>query len=185
MDVKEVFANRLRELRIAKKLSQVELAEALGVSRGSISFYENGERTADIDFVYKAAQFFNVSADYLIGRVDISAQKSSSDGITDFLLELQRMSQENAECRNCESSPTCFFYNIHTKKEMDKFIEKVQAWAISHPLKTYAQDFFEKFPNAPKNNKGLPRACRVDIYGGLFDKCGDCDDCWKEPLEEV
>ena len=57
MDVKEVFANRLRELRIAKKLSQTELAEKLGVSRGSISFYENGERTADIDFIYKAAQF--------------------------------------------------------------------------------------------------------------------------------
>lgn len=67
MDIRETFADKLKELRTNKKLSQTELAEKLGVSRGSISFYENGERTADIDFVYKAAQFFNVSADYLLG----------------------------------------------------------------------------------------------------------------------
>lgn len=74
MDIKETFANKLRELRVIEKLSQTELAEKLGVSRGSISFYENGERTADIDFIYKAAQFFNVSADYLIGRTNASTQ---------------------------------------------------------------------------------------------------------------
>lgn len=70
MDIRETFADKLKELRTKKKLSQTELAEKLGVSRGSISFYENGERTADIDFVYKAAQFFNVSADYLLGRTE-------------------------------------------------------------------------------------------------------------------
>lgn len=84
MDIKETFANKLRELRVIEKLSQTELAEKLGVSRGSISFYENGERTADIDFIYKAAQFFNVSADYLIGRTNASTQNEDIRAICDY-----------------------------------------------------------------------------------------------------
>lgn len=84
MDIRETFADKLKELRTNKKLSQTELAEKLGVSRGSISFYENGERTADIDFVYKAAQFFNVSADYLLGRTGTKTQDMSIRAICDY-----------------------------------------------------------------------------------------------------
>lgn len=73
MSVKHIFATRLRELREEKKLSQAQLAEEMHVSRGSISFYENEDRTPDIEFLNNAAEFFNVSADYLIGRIDVAS----------------------------------------------------------------------------------------------------------------
>ena len=85
MDVKEVFANRLRELRIAKKLSQTELAEKFGVQRQVISYYENGSRTPNIDFIYKIAQFFNVSTDFLLGYDHHGAQTEAVKSIMKFL----------------------------------------------------------------------------------------------------
>lgn len=70
MEAMQHFRERIKKLREGKKLNQSELAEKLGVSRGAISYYENGDRVPDIEFLYKAAAFFDVSADYLIGRSD-------------------------------------------------------------------------------------------------------------------
>lgn len=61
------FSRLLKELRESKGLKQAELAEKLGVSRGSISFYENGDRVPDIEFLGKTSEFFDVSCDYLLG----------------------------------------------------------------------------------------------------------------------
>ena len=67
MSVKEAFANRLKHLREIAKLTQVQLAEKLGISRGSISYYENCERTPDIEVLSKVAELFDVNIDYLMG----------------------------------------------------------------------------------------------------------------------
>lgn len=64
--VKEHFSTRLRELREEKGLNQGQLADALEISRGSISFYENGERTPDIEVFDLICDFFNVSYDYML-----------------------------------------------------------------------------------------------------------------------
>lgn len=65
--VRECFSERLRGLRKGHKLSQNELGAALGLSRGSISYYEKQSRTAPIDVLYVVADYFNVSADFLLG----------------------------------------------------------------------------------------------------------------------
>ena len=69
-------------------------------------------------------------------------------------------------------------------------IETVQKWSDEHPKKTYAQDFFEKFPKAPSDSDGTPFVCRKTIYGEVPPKDGRCDyrgackNCWNEPMEE-
>lgn len=65
--VRECFSERLRGLRKGRKLSQDEFGTALGLSRGSISYYEKQSRTAPIDVLYTVADYFNVSADFLLG----------------------------------------------------------------------------------------------------------------------
>lgn len=70
MTVSEIFAKRLKELREEKGLSQTQMADALGVSRGSISYYENGERTPDIGFLAQVKEYFRVELDYLLGYSD-------------------------------------------------------------------------------------------------------------------
>lgn len=63
-----IFAERLRALREDAKLTQAQLGDKLGVSRGSISYYENMDRVPDIEFLVKVTDFFDVSIDYMLGK---------------------------------------------------------------------------------------------------------------------
>ena len=65
------FKERLKELRVERTLSQVQLAKAIGVSQRSISNWENGERQTDYETLEKVAEFFSVSTDYLLGITDL------------------------------------------------------------------------------------------------------------------
>lgn len=70
MDTQEIFATRIKELRIERGLGVRELAALMGISHTAISLYENLKRTPDIIMCKKFAAFFNVSGDYLIGITD-------------------------------------------------------------------------------------------------------------------
>lgn len=50
--------------------TQRQVAKALGVTPQAISFYERGLREPGIDELIKMADFFEVSIDYLVGRID-------------------------------------------------------------------------------------------------------------------
>jgi transcriptional regulator with XRE-family HTH domain len=62
------FATRLTEQRKARGLSQKQAAADLGVSQALLSHYENGIRECGLAFVVKAAEYYGVSCDYLLGR---------------------------------------------------------------------------------------------------------------------
>ena len=62
------FPRIITLLRKEKNLSQKEAALELGVSQALLSHYEKGARECGLDFVVKAADFYNVSCDYLLGR---------------------------------------------------------------------------------------------------------------------
>lgn len=62
------FSDRLKELRKNKGLSQKALAESVGMSDTGIQNYELETRKPNSDVVIKLADFFEVSADYLLGR---------------------------------------------------------------------------------------------------------------------
>lgn len=57
-------------MRSARGLSQVELAEKLGVTKQSVSNWENDNIQPPIEMLVKIADFFSVSTDYLLGRDD-------------------------------------------------------------------------------------------------------------------
>ncbi|MDE6639659.1 MAG: helix-turn-helix domain-containing protein [Acetatifactor sp.] len=57
----------IRQLRITRNLSQVDLAKALGVTKQSISNWENNNIQPSIDMLIHLAGFFSVSTDYLLG----------------------------------------------------------------------------------------------------------------------
>lgn len=57
----------IKQLRLARNLSQVDLAKALGVTKQSISNWENNNIQPSIDMLIRLAQFFSVSTDYMLG----------------------------------------------------------------------------------------------------------------------
>ena len=76
------FSSTLSRLRKEKHMSQKDAAAGLGVSQALLSHYENGIRECGLDFLVKAADFYNVTTDYLLGRSE------SKQGFTgDFSIE--------------------------------------------------------------------------------------------------
>lgn len=65
-----MFQIRLKELREKKGISQRELAKMLGFSQGTVGNWESGIRKPTYKTLYKIADLFNVSVDYLMGNTD-------------------------------------------------------------------------------------------------------------------
>lgn len=65
-----ILSKRLKELRAEKKISQTQLATLVGISRTAYANYEQGTREPSIDVIILLCNFFDVPADYLIGRTD-------------------------------------------------------------------------------------------------------------------
>lgn len=64
------YYERLCELRTEKGISQKEAARDLSVSQALLSHYERGIREFGLDFLNRAADYYGVTTDYLLGRSD-------------------------------------------------------------------------------------------------------------------
>ena len=62
-----IFSERLKELRKESDVGQIQLADALGVSKGIISLWENGLREPKLSNLIALAKFFDVTIDFLVG----------------------------------------------------------------------------------------------------------------------
>ncbi|MEE0913908.1 MAG: helix-turn-helix transcriptional regulator [Ruminococcus sp.] len=62
------FPRIITFLRKERGLSQKQVATDLGISQALLSHYEKGIRECGLDFLVKAAEYFEVSCDYLLGR---------------------------------------------------------------------------------------------------------------------
>ena len=62
---------KIRRLRTAHGITQVELAHRLGVSKQSVSNWESNNIQPSIELLEKIAELFGVTTDYLLGREDL------------------------------------------------------------------------------------------------------------------
>lgn len=64
------IAIRIKEMRKEKKLTQSDLAKLLSTTQDTISLWELGKSTPDINYLIELTKIFSVSADYLLGLSD-------------------------------------------------------------------------------------------------------------------
>lgn len=64
------FTSRLSELRHAYGVSILQLANDVGVSLRALQYYASGAREPSMTTLIALADYFDVSIDYLVGRVD-------------------------------------------------------------------------------------------------------------------
>ena len=80
-----MLGEQIRTLRTAKNLSQVQLAARLGVTKQSVSNWENNNILPSVDMLKKIALFFSCSTDYLLeldsGRIFIETTNLSSEQV--------------------------------------------------------------------------------------------------------
>ena len=67
---RKVFGERLKSLRTERNIGQNLLAKDLNLSNASISYWETGKQEPCAEAIFKLAQYFDVSADYLLGLTD-------------------------------------------------------------------------------------------------------------------
>lgn len=113
----------------------------------------------------------------------------------DFFVEKQRLCASRWDCSIKDDR--CLLYEFCNKvasslsrKDIEYAIENLHKWSRENPHKTYAQDFFEKFPKANPDKEGVPRMCRANCYGGScqYPSCfrvgrAPCKACWNEEME--
>ena len=63
-----MIAKIIKELRSERGLSQQALAKVIGVSQKAIDYWERGVNEPKASYIILLADYFNVSADYLLGR---------------------------------------------------------------------------------------------------------------------
>lgn len=61
------FARALKHLRVERRLTQQQLATDLGLSKSTVSMYENGNREPDLETLESIADYFNVDINRLSG----------------------------------------------------------------------------------------------------------------------
>lgn len=75
------FARRLKALRKERAITQQQLADGVGISKGGLSYYENAGRTPDISILERFADYFGVTTDYLLGRTNAQTQKAKLQAV--------------------------------------------------------------------------------------------------------
>lgn len=76
------FSERLFELRRQRDLTQLDLANYIGLNKQTISQYERGVRRPDIETLSALCDYFNVSTDYILGKSDVTLRLVDSAGLS-------------------------------------------------------------------------------------------------------
>lgn len=108
----------------------------------------------------------------------------------EFIKERRRM----CDMESCNSCPAEVLDECdYETKDIIKLVQIVEQWSKEHPQKTIMQDFFEKFPNAPKTMLGYPYPCAKDLGYPKLNSCSFgvkggagsyCRECWSRPMED-
>lgn len=108
-----------------------------------------------------------------------------------FLRTYRRMCRFYETCKKegcpMKEVPHC---DLHDPElDIEKAVEAAEKWGEEHPEKTMGQDFFEKFPNAPKEKGSYPACCPWNCGYQKKQDCPEefesCEECWSRPLEDV
>lgn len=147
-NVVKVFRKRLLQLRTEKRLSQSKLAKQIGISPATIGYYENGDRLPDIDIAARIANFFDVTADYLLGFSNSrTAEKSmkTACAVTGLSEEAIKNIQETKKLLDEEGNEV-YISNKKTIEGIEPY-EILNLFLSSHTFRNVLLNFFDMAKN--------------------------------------
>lgn len=87
METKQLFANRIKDIRVRLKLSQEELAFRCGISAAQVGYIERGERTATLETIEKLAEGLGITSSELL-NYDAESKVKVYDDVTNKILSI-------------------------------------------------------------------------------------------------
>ena len=150
MNNKKTFADILIKLREESGLTQQQLADELKITRQSLSLYEKSERTINIELFADIASFFNVSADYLLGRTETKTLNENIQGACKVTgLSEKAVKMLNEEVKHISENPE----NNESRRCLEiisELIANYYLWSISTDLQ-YLESNSKALLNVPQN----------------------------------
>lgn len=144
-----LFPSRLRQLRKEKGVSQDVLSKVLEVSKSTVGLWETGDTLPDAKSLFKLANYYGVSADYLLCLANAKTQDADIRKICEFT----GLSEESVESLNKEKSGLDFVLLLINNLilEWSSYLPAAKAAAhcwiqsdISKKGKSECQQFIEK-----------------------------------------
>lgn len=140
--VREVFSNRLKEIRTKSKLSQAQFADMLGISVAALSYYERGERIPDIIFLYKVQECFNIPDGYLLGNTS-----SLTKAYVDISNELSLSDEAINKIRNYADESDYFDFQDYNNNILSKMLESDELYSVINLIAWNGFESYSAFPD--------------------------------------
>lgn len=133
---KEIFPTRLRELMQQRGTKQKELADVINMRPQTVSLYTTGQSYPDVNTLTKIADYFNVSADYLLGRSNVRSRDTDVQAVAKYTGLSNRaianlhsgMSKEDIEIFNLLFDNGLFTGALHTLAILKKIAPDANMW---------------------------------------------------------
>ncbi len=90
----KTFGERIKSLRISKKMKQEELAKKINISKSAIGMYERNEREPSFEILERLSQFFEVSIDFLLTGTQQGKDEKNENL---FFFDMEGLSDEEIE----------------------------------------------------------------------------------------
>ena len=184
------FAHTITLLRKEKKLTQKEAAQSLGISQALLSHYEKGIRECSLSFVVKAAEFYDVSCDYLLGK---TAERQYD--ITDLNDNTSTSSKQNASHmvnRRLLDNTAGIIYDCLAHIGNRKLTRSVTNYLMTAEYKVFrllcgsGQAEKEGMFTIPKNiYLGYTTAAQEKLFTDIINLCDRSGDDYIQKLEEL
>ncbi len=88
-----MLAERLKQLRSEKGITQIQLAEMLGVSKGTVAMWETNKRKPSFEILNELSDIFDRRMDYILGYSDDAASPQPADEDMD---QMERWAAEDS-----------------------------------------------------------------------------------------
>lgn len=156
---------RIRHLRECRELTQKQLAKAVNVSESVIKKLEIGERGITVQMLNAAADYFQVSTDYLLGRVevpypDVRIQAiSKATGLSDTAVAI--LMEESSEIQTEDIEPC---ENAEEMQELLNLLIPCMPW--SYMLKEFS-NLLVIYKSSTQFETNGTKGCWIDIDGEL------------------
>lgn len=111
-----MFSKLLKDLRMKHRISQFELARALGTTSGHISDWETGKAKPSFSTIVALARYFGVSADYLL---ELDSPKETTQDKLNRLKNKEGLTGGKIKLTSCEIDMITILRNLPADQQLD------------------------------------------------------------------
>ncbi len=153
------FPRIITFLRKERGITQKQAAADLEISQAVLSHYEKGVRECGLDFLVKAAEYYEVSTDYLLGRTVQRVPSSVSDLPDSDEFRHLKGNMVNQINRRLLTNTTTIIYDLLTQMGSKRLTNTVSNYLMSAEYMAFRMIYRTRQPPPCSSTQSTPPRC--------------------------